>query len=143
MEFIQWNNEKMSIGIKLIDDQHKELLKITNQLSTSIHNQSQKNEIVIIIDELIDYAGYHFESEEKLFEKLDFEETEKQKKEHSKFLNKFISIKNEIIKDKVYLIKNAIDTAEDIFKYIVKWLLNHIVGSDRKYIDLFKENQIQ
>jgi hemerythrin len=48
MEYLHWNDETMSIGIELIDEQHKELLKIINQLSTTIHENSQKIDIIMI-----------------------------------------------------------------------------------------------
>ena len=64
MDFIKWNNETMGIGIMLIDNQHKELLKIINKLSSSIYNNSQQRDILEIIDELIHYADYHFSTEE-------------------------------------------------------------------------------
>mgnify|MGYP000214471527 CR=1 FL=1 len=142
MEFLQWNDEKMSIGIILIDDQHKELLRIINQLSTSISEQSQRRDVLMIVDELINYADYHFTTEEELFDKFNYSETEIHKKEHQEFVNKFISMKEKISNDESFLRKNAIEIAQDVFNYIINWFLAHIAGSDRKYIDLFKENQI-
>jgi len=142
MEFLQWDDEKMSLGIKLIDDQHKELLKIINKLSTSISEYSQTEDVLNIINELIDYANYHFGTEEKLFDRFHYNEMEIHKKEHEKFINKFTAIKNKITNDKIYLMKNAIEIAQETFAYILKWFITHISGTDRKYIDLFKGNGI-
>lgn len=138
--FLDWNDEKMSIGIETIDIQHKELLKIINQLSTSIHTNSQKKDILVIINELINYADYHFKTEEELFDRLNFDEKDSHKKEHSYFIQKFIDIKNNISSDEFYLNKNAIEIANDVFNYLINWFLNHIAGTDREYIELFKKN---
>ena len=143
MEFIEWNNKTMSIGIKLIDDQHKALLKIINQLSTTINENSQRSCIVIIIDELIDYSAYHFTTEEKLFDKFDYDESHNHKKEHDLFVKKFIEIKSKIPNEDFYLMRSAIEIADDVFKYIIDWFLDHVVGSDRKYVELFKKNSIK
>ena len=143
MEFLQWNDKRMGLGIKLIDDQHKELLKIMNKLSTSINENSQKRNVLEIVEELVDYANYHFTTEEKIFDKLDYEETEIHKKEHAIFVEKFIKIKNKLSDNELYLKKSAIEIADDIFKYIINWFLDHISGSDRRYIELFKKKGIK
>ena len=143
MEPIEWNNEKMSIGIKLIDDEHKVLLGIINQLSTSITEQSQKNDILIIINKLMDYASHHFKTEERLFEKFDYIEADIHLKEHSAFSEKFIEIKHKFEIDSLYLRRNSIEIAEDIFTYIIVWFLKHVNGSDRKYVKLFQDHGIE
>jgi len=143
MEFLEWNDETMGVGIKLIDNQHKELLKIINQLSTSIYKNSQRKELVIIIDELIEYAKYHFSTEESLFDIYNYNEKLVHKKEHTLFVIKFIDIKDKILNSELYLMRNAVEIAEDVFTYIIKWFLNHVAGKDRKYIELFRENGIE
>jgi len=142
MNFIKWNDETMSIGIMLIDNQHKELLKIINKLSSSIHNHSQRRDILEILDELISYADYHFSTEEELFDKFNYKESEIHKKEHSLYVKEFIELRNKIMQDKVYMNKSAIEVSESVFNYIVKWFLNHVVGSDRKFVEVFKENGV-
>lgn len=142
MEYLEWNKETMGLGIKLIDDQHKELLNIINKLSTSINEHSQANDILVIVDELINYATYHFSTEEKIFDEFNYNETINHKKEHEVFVKKFLKIKDRIKTDKAYLNQNSIEIAEDIFSYIINWFLNHIVCSDRKYVELFKENGV-
>lgn len=143
MEVLEWNDKTMGIGIKLIDDQHKELLKIMNQLETSIHENSQRRDILTIVDELIDYAAYHFITEEKMFDKIDYEEAEIHKKEHAEFVEKFDAIKNKISNDEFYLMKSAIEISDDIFNYIISWFIEHITGSDRRYVELLKGKGIK
>ena len=143
MNFLKWNQETMGTGVKLIDNQHKDLLKIINKLSTSINNKSQKKDILSIINEFINYADYHFSTEENLFDKFDYCESDSHKKEHSFFLNEFIKLKNEISGDKAYKNKTAIEISEQLFQYIINWFLTHVVGSDKKFVMLFKENGIK
>mgnify|MGYP000373709460 CR=1 FL=1 len=140
MEFLEWNNKTMSIGIKLIDEQHKELLKIINKLSISINENSQRKDILTIIDELIDYGYYHFRTEEELFDKFNYEEADIHVIEHTNFINKFTTIKEKISKNKMFRDKSSVEVAENIFQYIINWFLNHVVVSDRKFVPLFKDN---
>ena len=137
MDLIKWNDAKMSIGIKLIDDEHKQLLDIINDLGTSIHKNAQKDDILIIVDRLIDYAKYHFSREEEYFDKFNYEDTVEHKKQHDIFIEKFEKIKHDLNEEKKIC---SIIVSEDVFLYLVEWLLYHIVGSDKKYVDLFKRN---
>jgi len=143
MELLKWDDEKMGLGIKKIDEQHKELLNIINQLSYSINKNSQKKDILTIIDKIIDYVEYHFNMEEKLFDQFQYEESQKHKNDHIQFSKKFAAIKNKITTDKAYLNMSAIDIAEDIFIYMINWFINHITGSDRKYASLLKKHDIE
>ena len=143
MDIVEWDDEKMGIGIKLIDDQHKELLKIINLLSNSINSNSQKKDILTIVDKLIDYAGYHFSQEKELFDKFNYEETQAHETEHAKFLKKFVEIQKKLLDNESYKNESIIEISEDVFKYIIDWFINHVTGTDRKYVSLFKENGIE
>lgn len=137
MDVVKWNDAKMSIGIDFIDDEHKQLLKIINDLATSIHNKCQRDDIVEILDRLIDYTSYHFSTEEKYFEKFNYENSVEHKEQHQIFLDKFRKIKSEInLEDDLC----SVILSEEVFLYLIQWLLHHIAGSDKKYVKLFKEN---
>jgi len=143
MELLNWNDDKMGVGIKLIDNQHKKLLEIINKLATSINKNSQKNDLLPIVNELVEYASYHFTTEEELFDKFNYAESEAHISEHTHFIEKFLSMKNKILINKLYREKSAVETAEDIFIFLTNWFIEHVVGTDRKYVVLFKENGIE
>ncbi len=142
MNFIEWNDETMGIGIELIDTQHKELLRIINKLSLSITSNSQRQDILDIVNELVNYAQFHFNTEEELFDKLNYENSVEHKAEHVLFMEKFIALKDKITQDISYVNKSAVEISEEVFHYILNWFLNHIVGSDKKFVKLFKENNL-
>ena len=143
MQLLEWNNEKMALGIKSIDEQHKELLNIINQLTTTIKENSQKRDILTIVNQLIKYAKFHFNEEEKLFDKFNYKESIEHKHEHTKFLDKFNELENNIINNTTYKNKSAIEISEDVFNFLTKWFIEHIIGNDRKYVELFKEQGIK
>lgn len=142
MEFSKWNDKTMSIGLDLLDNQHKELLQIINKLSCSIDNNTQGNDILIIVDELIQYAENHFSTEEALFDKFKYEESDSHKKEHFLFVNNFTELRDKIRNDNLYVNSSAVAISEEIFNYMLNWFLNHVTGSDKKYVDLFKKNSV-
>ncbi len=106
-------------------------------MAFSIHNNCQKKDIVAIIDRLIDYSRYHFSTEEKYFDKFNYKYADAHKEQHRIFIDKFVKIKEEIVDHDDLC---SIILSEEVFLYLIKWLLNHIAGSDKKFVKLFKEN---
>jgi len=143
MEELKWNDSRMSVDIKLIDDQHKELLKIINTLATSINDNSQKRDILIIVDKLIEYTKYHFSTEEVLFEKFNFDKTDSHKAEHAEFIQTFTDIRLKLTDYKYSRNKLAVEISQKIFTYLTTWFVKHVTGTDREYIELFKENNVK
>lgn len=136
MNTIIWNDKTMSLGIPLIDAQHKELLNIINQLSTSIYSNTQKKDIFMIINKLIDYANFHFTCEEELFNNLKYNKKDEHKNEHREFLNKFTKYHNQISNSE-YLNQVEIIISQETLIYLVDWFLHHIAGTDRIYAEIF------
>ncbi len=137
MDLVKWSDDRMNIGIKVIDDEHKQLVKIINDLGHSIYNNCQKNEILTIINRLIDYSKYHFAREEKYFKQFNYENTVEHIEQHEIFINKFEKVEKDI-RDHTDLC--SIILSEDVFLYLIEWLLNHITGSDKKFVALFKKH---
>ena len=63
---LQWH-DLFSVGVKLIDNQHKKLFAIINELINATENKQQHKVIKKILAEIIAYTEYHFSSEEKFF----------------------------------------------------------------------------
>ena len=142
MKPILWDNSKMNLGIKLIDEQHKHLFKITNLLATTITKTSEKKDILYILNKLIDYAKFHFTSEEALFDKVNYTDSNEHKKEHSEFINQFKEAQSKLKKDSSFSNLSILDIAENTYEYIVKWIIKHILGSDKKYVNLVHQKKL-
>ncbi len=131
MNILKWNEEKMGLGIEIIDEQHKKLLNIINKLMFSILNNNQKKDICSIVDELANYIGYHFKTEEALFQDINHEDIINHKKEHDNFRDKIFKINENLKNDKKEIYKDSIETLSDLFKYMATWFANHVIHSDR------------
>lgn len=143
MEALKWNNDRMGVDIELIDSHHKELLHIINDLATTIEENSQKDDILGIVNRIIKYAHYHFSIEEAFFERFHYDDSEAHKEEHNKFFKDFEEIRDELKEIDGYRGKSVIRISEDVFEYITTWFVQHVTGSDRKYVKLFKEHGIK
>ena len=84
MTNIEWD-DKLSVGITLIDEQHKMLMQRLNDLSKAIERNQSIGEIVRVLGFLIDYTNFHFSTEEKYMIENDYSELNFHKIEHEEF----------------------------------------------------------
>lgn len=132
MSLIKWN-DSLVLNIPEIDEQHKQLIDIINELFSAMQ-QGKANEIIDkIIDRLVAYTQVHFKTEEKYFDKFSFKNSAKHRLEHLDFIKKV----NEF---KLGLKSNKIITSIDVMKFISHWINNHIQMSDKEYVECFKSN---
>jgi len=125
VETIQWK-ESYSVGNKLIDSQHKKLVKMLN---TMIQNEDAGVDSEVISDvlsEMIEYAGSHFNYEEGYMEQIAYPELKMHKEEHKQFKLKAGHLCMATMKDET-------SVPEEILQFLFKWLINHILHSDMKY----------
>lgn len=130
-------NEDYALGIKEIDDQHKELFAIGNELYALLNTAGQEDiydEIMEIVGRLKDYTIFHFTTEENYFEAFDYEGAEAHRKEHSNFVNKLETIDFHAVDE------DQRKHAMNILKMIIDWIFKHIHGSDFLYKDCFVAN---
>jgi hemerythrin len=125
MELIKWSG-KYSIGIREIDNQHKGLVIIINELFVAMSEGKAKNKLDDIFDYLTEYTKKHFHTEEVALFKYAYPDIEQHKKEHQKFILKLKELKSDFKNDKVTV-------TLEVLNFLKDWLLNHILISDKKY----------
>ncbi len=134
-DFLKWD-DTYSVNIKEIDEQHKELVCELNKLYSAFMNRVHDDKIEKIVLSLIDYAIYHFGTEEKYFHQFKFQYIDEHISEHNEF-RKTISF----FQDK--LEKNKGSLTYEVINFLRDWLMKHIVVSDKKYIKCFVENGLK
>ena len=102
MALITWS-EKYSMNIKEIDEQHKKLVEMINELHDAMKQAKSKETSLIIINKLAEYTQYHFSTEEKYMKQFVYSEYVSYKKEHEKFVGQVINYKKEYEAGKVGL----------------------------------------
>ena len=125
MPLIDWT-DKMSVGVEEIDSQHKKLVDVINLLHDSLKTNSFKEELKTIFAELIDYTKYHFTTEEKIMEEAGYEDLEVHKKQHQKFVNKLLRMK-----ERCYMGEKEISV--ELSSFLSGWMIGHILHSDKNY----------
>lgn len=134
MTLIKWNNS-LSVNVEKIDNQHRKLISMINELNDKMRQGKGKEVLEKIITDLINYTAIHFQTEEKLFEEFGYPEAFKHKKEHADFIRKVSDFKKDFKAGKLGL-------SIDIMSFLSSWLKNHIKGTDKKYSKFFKEKGI-
>lgn len=71
MELIKWT-ENLSVGVKELDNEHKKLIDLLNQLYTGMKNREENKVIKSILDDLVNYTLSHFAHEEKYFKQYNY-----------------------------------------------------------------------
>ncbi|MCL4432693.1 MAG: bacteriohemerythrin [Epsilonproteobacteria bacterium] len=126
-EIFPWTSN-FETGIELIDDQHKKLVDILNQLAAHLANRCDEIKLNEIFDELADYANYHFQSEEKIWSEY-FHEDEwyiNHEHTHGSFIDEIVALRNNT---------NSIpldDVVYDVVTFLSKWLAYHILDTDKR-----------
>jgi hemerythrin len=129
---ILWR-EEYSIGLEVIDEQHKKFIEILNILSQSFIKRGSKKKIAQVLDHLEQYADSHFAFEEKYFEKFHYEDAEKHAKGHEFFRIQIGELRKKFESGDVML-------QFDLFEFMEGWIEVHVQQEDKKFVECFKKN---
>jgi len=132
-EHITWSNS-YSMGVKLVDDQHKGLINFVNDLFNHANGNEAEERAYFkdVIQQAVQYIKEHFHTEEKLMVSTKFPGYMEHKKIHDKFtLTVVKSVKDFEAGKRLVLEK---------FAYFLKdWVLTHVAVEDVQYAAYFKK----
>jgi len=118
--------EQYSVGIELIDEQHKKLISLFQILGNAIENQNSDEKLEELFVDLAKYANYHFETEEKYFELHNYPDSEDHIEGHRDFTQGILLLYQEFR-------NNRTDLPFQLFNFLQNWLEHHVLGSDQEY----------
>jgi hemerythrin len=124
--FVEWK-DRYSVGIPLIDEQHKKLLEMTNELflACNYSTDSGKAQFKKTAHDAVAYVKFHFATEEKIMELTAYPALESHKKEHADFVRKVF--------DDVKAFEQGRPLIPNQFvRYLKDWVLSHIAITDSK-----------
>ena len=84
MNQFEWS-EKHSVGCPDVDDEHKALFRIAQELYDAIHEGTARAELTSLFDRLASYTRFHFANEEALMRKTGALDYDQHCREHRKF----------------------------------------------------------
>ncbi len=124
-KYLEWKDE-YCVGIDSIDQQHRKLVNLINQLQTALDYSTGEEFERDALEELVDYTKTHFSYEEGLMKDNDYPDDEPHKLQHQKMFKKVEEVLAEYEQDQDTAMSNAVE-------YLKDWLINHINGTDKQY----------
>jgi hemerythrin-like metal-binding protein len=131
----QWE-EKYSVGIQSIDNQHKEIFKHLNNLLEAMKQGKAENVTFQIIIDLEKYAVVHFQKEEFFFHRFSFSGSAEHILEHQLFIQKITTLKTDLKSGKTAL-------SFELLNFLKEWIDHHILVADKAYSECFRQNGLK
>ncbi|MDO9042814.1 MAG: bacteriohemerythrin [Desulfocapsaceae bacterium] len=134
-DLMSWS-ASLSVNIKQIDDQHKKLIGMINELHKAMKLKKSNSAMGSILDRLADYTVTHFATEEKLFAQYGYPEEKAHVELHRKLVAQVVDIQ------KKFKAGNAMISME-LMSFLKDWLVNHIQGTDKKYSSFLRQHGVK
>lgn len=123
METVCWT-EAMSVGVARIDEQHKRLVEMINELGQAIGAGRGQAAMRDIVGCMRLYAQEHFRTEEEAMGVSRFPGRTSHVSEHDAFI--------ELVQDlEAALDQGGVVSATATWRFLWDWLANHIQGPDK------------
>jgi len=132
-KFFEWSDE-LSVGVTEIDDQHKQLINIINELNEAINGGWAKEARKSIIAKLVEYTRVHFTTEESVMSIAGYPGVEDHKKKHHDLI---LSVQEHIKKYE----QDPNASNYDLLFFLRKWLTEHIMKTDKQLATYLLEKE--
>ena len=119
--------DRFSIGIPLVDNQHKHLIELANELhfACRLDEASARKQFGITVREAVAYVKYHFSTEEQIMEKTAFPGLSDHKKQHLEFIREVVKYVKAFESGKRFV--------PNLFlRFLLEWIMSHIAVYDSK-----------
>ena len=124
-DIVTWT-EKYATGVKLIDNQHKELVNLTNKLYHACLITNGEEAFKDTMSSMVDYVRFHFNAELELLERINYPNIAEHKKEHEVLTKSILNAVRDYTDGKKFVPNLFVRTLKD-------WIFGHIAFSDKLY----------
>ena len=136
MSRMQWD-ESLSIGIGLIDEQHKKWVEHLGNVQVAIEERRGMPHVSNTLDFLVNYTEFHFSTEEKYMSETGYPGLESHRANHEELKGTLDDLLEDFRDDGVTeKLSRAIGT------FLGNWLRNHIRVVDQAFAAFLKEKNI-
>lgn len=129
---IEWKTN-LETGLKVIDDQHKELFRRFNKLLEACNAGQGRDEVLKVLLFLNDYIRSHFSEEEELQQKFGYPGYPEHRVLHTNFIKTVVDLEKQF-KDEGANLSLVIQTNQ----MMVNWLTQHIGKVDRAFAEFVR-----
>jgi putative two-component system response regulator len=127
-EWVRWD-DSLRIGIDVIDEHHRYLFDLTNDLYEVVSTRRGSREVARVMKALDQYVQVHFRAEERMMDYHAYPALDRQKDQHGEFEDRLREFYAE-------LHDNPLTAQFDVLVYLRSWLVRHILHEDAKLREL-------
>lgn len=131
---IEWN-ESLRVCVDELDNQHRELIRLYNNLHESLMNDPLEKTIrtkISTLNALLNYTLHHFTAEESYLASRGFPTLAHHQRLHREFSGKILSLQQD-------LTDNAPVLATSLIKFLRNWILDHVGREDQVYAQYLRQ----
>ncbi|HHU62330.1 MAG: bacteriohemerythrin [Bacillota bacterium] len=132
---MSWN-PSLSVGIDLIDEQHKEWFERATNLFDAGRKGQAKGYVGEMLEFLDSYTRKHFADEERYMKSINYPAYDEQKKAHESFITQLEKLREDYDSS-----GGSLTVILGANKMVIDWLTNHISKMDKKIGDFVRESK--
>lgn len=125
MALLSWS-DGLSVGVPEMDQQHKRLVEMTNQLYDAMGMGKGDNVKSVVLNDLLTYTKVHFAAEERLMQKHAYPHFASHKRLHDELTGQVLQLKDKLQTGQMV-------ASVTLANFLKDWLQKHITQEDRKY----------
>jgi hemerythrin len=136
-DLVTWS-PRFSVGIKLIDDQHKGLLNLVNNMFNHIpgNEADERKYFRRVIKQATEYVKVHFSTEEKLMIRTKFPGYAAHKRSHDTFITAVVHNVWEYDMGRRFALV-------EFTRFLREWILTHIAVMDKQFFSYFLQPAVR
>jgi hemerythrin-like metal-binding protein len=133
---MEWT-EEMSVRVKVLDDDHKALIEILNDLNDGIEANRSRVVLEDVIERLSNYIKIHFAREERMFAQTGYAGSAAHTAEHALLAKRMMNLQSR------FECGQSRELGLETLAFLKNWLIEHIMISDQMYGSYFNAKGIK
>jgi len=129
----QWK-PRYELGIPFIDEQHKRIFFLLNQLQQATTEGRARSEVKALLEGLMRQTGEHFHTEETLMLQMGYENLEAHRTQHAGLMDGLYGLEARFRDGDTSM-------ALLVTTFLGSWLRHHIQEGDRAYADVLARRE--
>jgi hemerythrin len=135
MPLIVWTDQ-LSIEVKLLDNDHKKLVLLINQLYDGLMTGRAKPALERVFKDLVSYTRVHHAHEEQLLVETGFQGSAMHKQEHEYTIERAVELQMR------FKSSEGLANELEVVNQLRDWLSRHIQGSDKEFVAHLKAKEV-
>lgn len=118
-----WNDAELSVGNAMMDRDHRQMVKLANDVFFAMQQHESKAALLASLDKLIAFTQEHFKREEEIMQRIQYLELESHKLQHDKLSREVLELHARFNSGKAML-------SIEVSKFLNVWVFRHILHDD-------------